>query len=167
MMDDQNLVRHLQSCETMGSVTMICSDKTGTLTQNVMTVVEGNLCGDHFTKMGPDNPINQDVLAVIHTSAACNSGANFNQMPDGTQEYNGNATECAILKFSHDLQGGPPTHSSRVNRVDYRPFNSANKMSACIAKMQDGKPILCATGSPEGVVAMCDKAMKNKGGPVA
>ena len=79
MMDDNNLVRHLDACETMGNATAICSDKTGTLTTNRMTVVRSNFGGDNFNKTSavcslPDKFI--DTLGTLSTSG-CKTSITF------------------------------------------------------------------------------------------
>ena len=103
MMADNNLVRHLNACETMGNATIICTDKTGTLTTNQMTVVQAYLLGETFGQ-DASSPLPSslpDPLARLlgeaiaynssYTSALVEEGATFKQM--------GNKTECALLAF--------------------------------------------------------------------
>ena len=103
MMADNNLVRHLNACETMGNATIICTDKTGTLTTNQMTVVQAHLLEETFGQdaSSPLPPSLPDPLARLlgeaiaynssYTSALVEEGATFKQM--------GNKTECALLAF--------------------------------------------------------------------
>merc|ERR1711884_328571 len=113
MMADNNLVRHLDACETMGNATTICSDKTGTLTTNRMTVVQAYLCGKHW-KLDTDRlclPKMSDL--PNHVSLLITEGISINSSYSTDIELPkpgevlctqiGNKTECALLGFVMNL----------------------------------------------------------------
>ncbi|PIO54632.1 IC domain protein, HAD ATPase, P-type family, partial [Teladorsagia circumcincta] len=112
MMHDNNLVRHLDACETMGNATSICSDKTGTLTTNRMTVVDSYINGNHYE--GQDNQPNGTALPGNTTHLICeaisvNSAYNsiiVEPTKAGEQvQQLGNKTECGLLGFVQRLGG--------------------------------------------------------------
>ena len=74
MMKDNNLVRHLDACETMGNATTICSDKTGTLTANQMAAVQCFICGTYYQNLSKRYlDLSQDVITVLSQNIALNS----------------------------------------------------------------------------------------------
>ena len=135
MLKSNNLVRKLHACETMGAVTMICTDKTGTLTQNKMQVSALEL------KQGDE--------ALLDTAIALNSTAELN---DGKPI--GNPTESALLLWL-DAQGKDYEElRKQVNVLKQLPFSTERKMMATLAEV-DGETYLFVKGAPEIVMKKC------------
>lgn len=135
MLKSNNLVRKLHACETMGAVTVICTDKTGTLTQNKMQVSALEL------KQGDE--------ALLDTAIAFNSTAELN---DGKPI--GNPTESALLLWL-DAQGKDYEElRKQVNVLKQLPFSTERKMMATLAEV-DGETYLFVKGAPEIVMKKC------------
>ena len=135
MLKSNNLVRKLHACETMGAVTVICTDKTGTLTQNKMQVSTLEL------KQGDE--------ALLDTAIALNSTAELN---DGKPI--GNPTESALLLWL-DAQGKDYEElRKQVNVLKQLPFSTERKMMATLAEV-DGETYLFVKGAPEIVMKKC------------
>ncbi|KAJ5178255.1 ATPase P-type K/Mg/Cd/Cu/Zn/Na/Ca/Na/H-transporter [Penicillium coprophilum] len=173
MMRDNNLVRQLRACETMGQATDICSDKTGTLTQNEMTVVAG-FFGDNlqFT----DRASNPNVLEeqtfssvakcmsrlsaqsrlLLRQSIAINSAAVESQC-DGRRQFLGSQTEAALLRFSQDYleQGQLDYDRASAEVVDLLPFDSSRKYMVTVVRLPSGLYRLYVKGAPEILLEKC------------
>lgn len=143
MLKENNLVRKLHACETMGAATVICTDKTGTLTKNQMTVMETDFYGG------------DEEFELIRQNMAVNSTAEVYRENDDKLVTIGNPTEVALLKWMH--KSGPDYDAYRRNAVDVQqtPFSTETKYMQTTAVMQEGKtPIRFIKGAPEIVLGM-------------
>ena len=173
MYKENNLVRKLRACETMGNATTICSDKTGTLTQNRMTVVAGTLgtkriiardgdvisgATDHFaaafTKLSPT------ARSLLLQSAAINSTA-FEGVENGTATFIGSKTETAILTLAKDYLGMGPVAEERagVEVVQLIPFDSDRKCMGVVLRLASGEYRLLVKGAAEILLAKSNREM--------
>eukprot|EP01099_Mayorella_cantabrigiensis_P000157 TRINITY_DN1069_c0_g1_i5.p1 TRINITY_DN1069_c0_g1~~TRINITY_DN1069_c0_g1_i5.p1 ORF type:complete len:999 (-),score=293.26 TRINITY_DN1069_c0_g1_i5:231-3176(-) len=137
MLNDQNLVRHLDSCETMGGATTICSDKTGTLTKNVMTVMRGWIGGQSYSTVDEiSKSLSREDAKLLSQSIAINSTAYEGKTDKGTTEFIGSKTECALLNFAKLFPGAPNYKLIRTNNVQEYviPFSSARKRMSTVVK---------------------------------
>ena len=135
MLKSNNLVRKLHACETMGAVTVICTDKTGTLTQNKMQVSALEL------KQGDEALL--DTAIALHSTAELNDGKPI-----------GNPTESALLLWL-DAQGKDYEElRKQVNVLKQLPFSTERKMMATLAEV-DGETYLFVKGAPEIVMKKC------------
>eukprot|EP01087_Luapelamoeba_hula_P015518 TRINITY_DN4649_c0_g1_i2.p1 TRINITY_DN4649_c0_g1~~TRINITY_DN4649_c0_g1_i2.p1 ORF type:complete len:894 (+),score=154.17 TRINITY_DN4649_c0_g1_i2:24-2684(+) len=143
MMTDQCLVRRLAACETMGGATTICSDKTGTLTENRMSVVKGWLLGNTFESIPLGFTPDAHAANVFFNGVALNSTANVAppKVPGGLPEFTGPKTECALLVFAphvsneSNYQHLRKTYKDKI--VKMFPFTSDRKRMSVAVQVDD------------------------------
>ncbi|MBE6820877.1 MAG: calcium-translocating P-type ATPase, PMCA-type [Ruminococcaceae bacterium] len=143
------IIRHLPAVETLGATTVICSDKTGTLTQNKMTVTQvRNTEG----LLSLDNP---EIKKILTFGALCN---NARAVKKGKSlNFSGDPTEAAILRAAADTGEKTPDLAAAYPRLSETPFSSENKFMATVNTVQ-GKNLLIVKGAPDVILKACTKA---------
>lgn len=149
------IVRTLPSVESLGSTTVICSDKTGTLTQNKMTVVEGMVSGNRIDFRNPPVPeeLSDDERILLNSSLLC-TDAHLKMLPDGTHENAGDPTETAIVDIALALNLNKNEEDRKYPRVSEVPFDSERKRMATVNQMADGKLRVNVKGGLDEVLAV-------------
>ncbi|OAX78423.1 calcium-translocating P-type ATPase, PMCA-type [Emergomyces africanus] len=191
MLKDNNLVRVLRACETMGNATTICSDKTGTLTQNKMTVVAGTIgtasrFGDKATQDTPGEnghsnaesndvspaecmaTLSSSVKDLLKNSIVLNSTA-FEGDEEGVATFIGSKTETALLSFARDYLalGSLNEERSNATTVQLIPFDSGRKCMGIVMKLPNGKYRMLVKGASEILIAKCTKIVLDPAGELA
>uniref|UniRef100_A0A8C5ISA6 Calcium-transporting ATPase n=1 Tax=Junco hyemalis TaxID=40217 RepID=A0A8C5ISA6_JUNHY len=172
MMRDNNLVRHLDACETMGNATAICSDKTGTLTTNRMTVVQAYVGDVHYKEIPDPDSIPAKTMELLVNAIAINSAYTTKILPPekegGLPRQVGNKTECGLLGFVLDLkQDYEPVRSLIPEEKLYKvyTFNSVRKSMSTVIKMPDGSFRMYSKGASEIVLKKCSRILNAAGEP--
>lgn len=183
MLKDANLVRHLKACEVMGNATTICSDKTGTLTQNKMQVVSGTIGTTH--RFGGAKPTSDDdsekgdesadaspsefvkmlsepVKELLLKSIALNSTA-FEGEVEGEKTFIGSKTETALLLFARDHLAMGPVSEVResASTLQIIPFDSGRKCMGIVVKLPNGTARLFIKGASEILLAQCTQILRD------
>lgn len=167
MLKENNLVRVLRACETMGNATTVCSDKTGTLTTNKMTVVAGTFGSTSFAKSSEgDKPavtvsqwassLSPAAKEAIVQSVAINSTA-FEGEDQGQFAFIGSKTETALLQLAKDHLGMQSLPEARANEqvMQMFPFDSGKKCMGAVIKLRNGGFRLLVKGASEILLGYC------------
>lgn len=162
MMDDKALVRNLAACETMGSATCICSDKTGTLTMNRMAVVKVYCAGHNSKAESVHTNLSEKALELLIENMFLNTSGDVVELGDKHQVY-GSPTETAILNLGLLLGGQFSEVTSKYEIVRVAPFNSVEKKMSVLVKLGDGKYRSFCKGAAEIVLSACNQWMDESG----
>lgn len=149
MLRTNNLVRKMHACETMGATTVICTDKTGTLTQNQMRVAETK-----FFALPEQRLADEPKSHLISTAIAVNSTAQLDLSDTSRPSVLGNPTEGALLLWLNDNNIDYRTIRSKVRVINELPFTTERKYMATAIVTPDGSRRLFVKGAPEIVLAM-------------
>ncbi|KAI1078885.1 calcium-translocating P-type ATPase [Whalleya microplaca] len=180
MIKDNNLVRHLKACEVMGNATTICSDKTGTLTQNKMKVVAATVGTAHrFGSGKPDSDeekpaaselgekefataLCKEVQEVLLKSISINSTA-FEGEVDGEMAFIGSKTETALLIYARDHLSMGPVSEERSNAkiIQLIPFDSGRKCMGVVVQLDNGMTRMYVKGASEILLAKCTAILRD------
>lgn len=152
MLKTNNLVRRMHACETMGATTVICTDKTGTLTQNQMTVKEMKVYGD------------QTATDVLYEGLAVNSTASIDFSDKDKPQVLGNPTEGALLLWMNAQGVDYRTLRDHAAVIEELPFSTERKYMATVVKsaVLKGQRILYVKGAPEIVLGLCGNSGINR-----
>lgn len=182
MLRDNNLVRHLKACEVMGNATTICSDKTGTLTQNKMQVVAATVGSSHRFgsseidgAQSPDTPTEKDltpqelvsslapgIKELLLKSISLNSTA-FEGEVNGEKTFIGSKTETALLIFAKEHLAMGPVSEERANVkiLQLIPFDSGRKCMGIVVELEDGRARLYVKGASEIMLEKCTQILRD------
>ncbi|RYC56583.1 hypothetical protein CHU98_g9625 [Xylaria longipes] len=175
MLRDNNLVRHLKACEVMGNATTICSDKTGTLTQNKMKVVAATVGTSHRFGSGKSEAnetdlgakefstaLNEKTQELLLKSISLNSTA-FEGEANGEKTFIGSKTETALLLYARDFLGMGPVSEQRANATILQmiPFDSGRKCMGVVTQLDNGAARLYVKGASEILLAKCSEILSD------
>lgn len=163
MMLDNNLVRHLDACETMGNATTICSDKTGTLTTNRMTVVQSYIAGVYYKTVPQFTAIPAEIGKLFVQGIALNSAFTSRILPSEDEKSDlpkhvGNKTECGLLGFVLALGKSYQAYRDEVTEemlTRVYTFNSVRKSMSTVIPREGGGYLLYSKGASEIILKKC------------
>ncbi|CAN6346333.1 unnamed protein product [Urochloa humidicola] len=168
LMNDKALVRHLAACETMGSASCICTDKTGTLTTNHMIVDKvwisdvKSVNGDtHINKLKAAT--SESVMGILIQGIFVNTDSEVLKGDDGKRHVLGTPTEAALLEFGLSLQEDLYDEYNKLARVRVEPFNSIKKKMSVLIQLPNGGLRSFCKGASEIILEQCDSFLNNEG----
>lgn len=152
--EDRNLVRKMMATETIGAANVICSDKTGTLTQNKMTVVHLYMAGKRVEGPHPEYQIMDRLTELVHLSSAVNSTAHLIMNDSGEHVPDGNSTEGALLAWITARGANYKELREQTFLVKRVPFSAEIKRMSSVVQ-QDGSLLALTKGAPERILPLC------------
>jgi Ca2+-transporting ATPase len=171
LMEERALVRHLSACETMGSASCICTDKTGTLTTNHMVVDKVWISEKSIDVKGNasdvlESEISGRVLGILLQAIFLNTSAEVVTDDNGMNIILGTPTEAALLEFGLLLGDDFDAQRREFKILKVEPFNSVRKKMSLLAALPDGGVRAFCKGASEIILRMCDKIVDCNGEPV-
>ncbi|MDO4735777.1 MAG: cation-translocating P-type ATPase, partial [Bacteroidia bacterium] len=156
MLKTNNLVRKMHACETMGATTVICTDKTGTLTQNQMKIYKTNFYSLTDQKLSDD-----EISILVKEGIAVNSTASLDLSDTNKAKVLGNPTEGALLLWLRENGLNYQTLKENASLIQELPFSTERKYMATVVNSSLGKKVLYVKGAPEIILSLCKQTCNN------